>query len=99
MSGVIDRAPAAGTAGGSSLPGLVAPSSRSPAPRFVTDVIVELGLASAQDVEAAVEASKTSGERAEAFLVRSGTIDDQGLASALAERYGLDRLDPDRFAV
>jgi hypothetical protein len=80
-------------------PGLIAPSNRTPPPRFVTDVVLELGLASHDDVHAAVEAARTTGARAEAVLVQHGVLDDERLAHALAERYGLDRLDLDHFPV
>jgi Type II secretion system (T2SS), protein E, N-terminal domain len=80
-------------------PGLIAPSNRTPSPRFVTDVVLELGLASPDDVHGAVEAAKTSGGRPEAVLVQHGVLDDERLAYALAERYGLDRLDLDHFPV
>jgi hypothetical protein len=81
------------------VPGLIAPANRTPPPRFVTDVVLELGLASHDDVHAAVEAAKTTGARAEAVLVQHGVLDDERLALALAERYGLDRLDLDHFPV
>jgi hypothetical protein len=81
------------------IPGLIAPSTRTPGPRFVTDVVIGLGLASIDDVHAAVEAAKTSGERADAVLLRTGVLDEDRLSYALAERYGLDRLDLDHFAV
>ena len=53
------------------VPGLIAPSNRTPPPRFVTDVVLELGLASHDDVHAAVEAARASGGRPEAMLVRA----------------------------
>jgi Type II secretion system (T2SS), protein E, N-terminal domain len=81
------------------VPGLIAPANRTPAPRFVTDVVLELGLASHDDVHAAIDAAKTTGGRAEAVLVQHGVLDDERLARALAERYGLDRLDLDHFPV
>jgi hypothetical protein len=65
-------------------PGLIAPANPTPDPRFVTDVIVELGLAAPDDVQAAVEAARTSGGRPEAMLVRTGALDDDRLAVALA---------------
>src|ERR1700750_1573180 len=104
MSGVTEHAPVAGTAGGSSLPGVIAPSSRSPTPRFVTDGGLELGLASAgvasaEDVSAAVEAARAAGGQAEAVLVRTGVLDEDDLAVALAERFGLDRVDLAVFVV
>jgi Type II secretion system (T2SS), protein E, N-terminal domain len=80
-------------------PGLIAPANPTPDPRFVTDVIVELGLAAPEDVHAAVEAARTSGGRPETMLVRSGALDDDRLAVALAERYGLARLELEHFPV
>jgi len=80
-------------------PGLIAPADPAPGPRFVTDVIVELGLAAPDDVHAAVEAARASGGRPETILVRTGALDDDRLAIALAERYGLARLDLDHFPV
>jgi Type II secretion system (T2SS), protein E, N-terminal domain len=80
-------------------PGLIAPANPTPDPRFVTDVIVELGLAAPDDVHAAVEAARTSGGRPETMLVRTGALDDHRLAVALAERYGLPRLELDHFPV
>src|SRR4051794_2419484 len=79
--------------------GLIAPTDRTPPPRFVTDVVLELGLASHDDVNAAVDAGKTTGGRAEAILLDHGILDDERLARALAERYGLDRLELDEFPV
>jgi hypothetical protein len=81
------------------VPGLIAPLNRMPPPRFVTDVVLELGLVGHDDVHAAVEAAKATGGRAEAVLLENGALDDERLAHALAERYGLDRLDLDHFPV
>jgi type II secretion system (T2SS) protein E len=80
-------------------PGLIAPANRTPPARFVTDVVLELGLASHDDVNAAVDAARTTGARAEAVLVQHGVLDDERLAHAYAERFGLDRLDLDHFPV
>ena len=81
------------------VPGLIAPSNRTPPPRFVTDVVLELGLAGHDDVHAAVDAARATGARPEAVLLQNGVLDDERLAHALAERYGLDRLDLDHFPV
>jgi hypothetical protein len=81
------------------VPGLIAPANRTPPARFVTDVVLELGLASHDDVNAAVDAARTTGGRPETVLVQHGVLDDERLAYALAERYGLDRLDLDHFGV
>src|SRR5689334_3407035 len=89
MSELMAHAAVAGGAGGFAVPGLLPPASRAPAPRFVTDVVLELGLASEDAVKAG----------AEEVLVRTGVLDDEQLAHALAERYGLDRIDPGAFRV
>src|SRR3954454_10571652 len=81
------------------LPGVIAPSNRTPPPRFVTDVVLELDLAGHDDVRAAVDAARATGARPEAVLLQNGVLDDERLAHALAERYGLDRLDLEHFPV
>jgi len=81
------------------VPGLIAPSNRTPPPRFVTDVVLELGLAGHDDVHAAVDAARATGARPEVVLLGNGVLDEDRLAHALAERYGLDRLDLDHFPV
>jgi len=56
-------------------------------------VIVELGLASREAVDEALEVARNSGTAPERNLLESGTLTQDGLARALAERYGLDHLD------
>ena len=68
-------------------------------PRFLTDVIVELGLASREQVDEALESSRSSGTTPERVLLDSGALTQDGLARALAERYGLDHLDLGVFSV
>src|SRR5947209_3095795 len=41
--------------------GITRPSRRGSTPRFLTDVIVDMGLASREQVEEAIEASRTAG--------------------------------------
>src|SRR5437588_4161861 len=73
--------------------GVIAPSRRGGSSRFLTDVIVDLGLAGADKVQDAVSHARTSGTTPEQTLLSNGTITQEGLARALAERYGLDYLD------
>jgi type IV pilus assembly protein PilB len=80
-------------------PGVTKPSRRGSSSRFLTDVIVEMGLASHERVEQAIEASRGEGTTPERTLLISGAINPDGLARALAERYGLDHLDLDVFGV
>ena len=44
--------------------GITAPRARPGGPRFLTDVIVELGLAPRERVEEAIESARASGEHA-----------------------------------
>jgi type IV pilus assembly protein PilB len=79
--------------------GITRPTRRGSTPRFLTDVIVDMGLASRQQVEEAIEASRTAGTTPERVLLEKGALTQDGLARALAERYGLDHLDLGIFQV
>jgi type IV pilus assembly protein PilB len=79
--------------------GVTQPSRRGSSSRFLTDVIVEMGLASRERVDQAIEASRNEGTTPERVLLTAGAISADGLARALAERYGLDHLDLDVFPV
>ena len=79
--------------------GITKPSRRGSSPRFLTDVIVEMGLASRGQVEDALETSRISGTTPERVLLENAVITHDGLARALAERYGLDHLDLGVFSV
>jgi type IV pilus assembly protein PilB len=79
--------------------GVTQPSRRGSSSRFLTDVIVDMGFASRERVDAAIEASRNEGTTPERVLLASGAITSDGLARALAERYGLDHLDLDVFSV
>ena len=73
--------------------GLVPPTRRGAGARFISDVIVELGFASADRVSAAVEEAKSSGRTPEQLLVDAGALTSEQLARAIAERFGLDFVD------
>jgi type IV pilus assembly protein PilB len=79
--------------------GITRPSRRGSSQRFLTDVIVELGLASREQVEEALESSRSLGMTPERVLIDKGALSNDGLARALAERYGLDHLDLGIFSV
>jgi type IV pilus assembly protein PilB len=86
-------------AGGGEWSGITRPSRRGSSPRFLTDVIVDMGLASRGQVEDALESSRISGTTPERVLLDAGALTQDGLARALAERYGLDHLDLGVFSV
>ncbi|MFI5008690.1 MAG: GspE/PulE family protein [Solirubrobacterales bacterium] len=79
--------------------GLTKPSRRGSSSRFLTDVIVDMGLAPRARVEEAIESSRSTGTTPERVLVGDGALTTDGLARALAERYGLDHLDLSVFSV
>jgi type IV pilus assembly protein PilB len=79
--------------------GVTTPSRRGSSPRFLTDVIVDMGLVSRPQVEDALEVSRGSGMTPERVLLDRGALNHDGLARALAERYGLDHLDLGVFSV
>ena len=62
-------------------------------------MIVELGLASRTAVDEALEVARNSGTAPERLLLESGALTQDGLARALAERYGLEHLDLTSFSV
>ncbi len=79
--------------------GVTSPSRRGSSGRFLTDVIVDMALAPRERVDSAIESSRNEGITPERVLLASGAITSDGLARALAERYGLDHLDLDIFPV
>ncbi len=79
--------------------GVTQPSRRGSSSRFLSDVIVEMGLVSREQVDRAIESSRNEGTTPERVLLAGKALTPDGLARALAERYGLDHLDLDVFAV
>jgi type IV pilus assembly protein PilB len=80
-------------------PGLTPPSARGKSERRIGDILVELGYASREAVEAAVEAAREFGMPTGRMLVERGTVTPTQLARALAERFGLDHVDLNAFNV
>jgi type IV pilus assembly protein PilB len=72
--------------------GLTPPLKRKGS-RFISDVIVEVGYAPRERVDAAVEEAKSSGRTPEQVLVESGAISHDQLARATAQRFGLFHVD------
>ncbi len=79
--------------------GITSPSRRGSSSRFLTDVIVDMGLVARERVDDAIATSRSSGTTPERVLVEEGILSHDGLARALAERYGLDHLDLGVFSV
>ncbi len=85
--------------GEASRSGITRPSRRGSPRRFLTDVIVEMGLVSQRQADEAIETSRGSGTTPERVLLEQGVLNHDGLSRALAERYGLDHLDLNSFRV
>ncbi len=86
-------APAMPEPGPRPTPGLTPPRSRGRSQGFITDVLVELGYASPELVQGAVESARGAGRPPEALLLERGVINEDQLSRAIAERYGLDHVD------
>ena len=73
--------------------GIPPPRRRGGSGRFLTDVLVELGLCDAERVRRAIEESRVAGVPPERLLLDQRAITTDQLSRAIAERYGLDHLD------
>jgi predicted nucleic acid-binding Zn-ribbon protein len=79
--------------------GVIPPTTPGGRSGFLSDVIVELGFADREAVEQAVRAARSPGTTVARVLVDSGAIDEEQLAHATAERYGIAYIDLNVFAV
>jgi type IV pilus assembly protein PilB len=61
--------------------------------RFIPDVLVEMGFATRERVDEAVEQGKAAGRPAERLLLEAGVISADQLARATAQRFGLCHVD------
>jgi len=80
-------------------PGVTSPSLSGAGGRFLSDILVELGLVDEAQADEAVEAARNPGQTPEKVLLESGAITEDQLARALAERYGLDHIDLTEYPV
>jgi type IV pilus assembly protein PilB len=81
------------------IPGLSAPSRRGRSNRFIGDIVVDLGYAARESVEAAIAESRANGRRTGEVLVERGVLTPDQLARVVAERFGVDHLDLGVFKV
>jgi type IV pilus assembly protein PilB len=77
--------------------GITAPRAKGGTGRFLTDVIVVLGLLRREHGETAVEEAKATGQRPEQVMLSTGLLTGDQLARAIAERFGLDHVDLTRY--
>jgi type IV pilus assembly protein PilB len=79
--------------------GVTPAPSRAHTSRFLSDVIIELGFASRETVDAALEIARQQGTTPESVLLDQGSINQDQLSRAIAARHGLDHLDLGVFKV
>jgi type IV pilus assembly protein PilB len=72
--------------------GITKPRQAGGPARFLTDVIVDLGLVPRDRVVAAIDEARRSGRMPEDVLLEQALLTADGLARAVAERHGLDHL-------
>jgi len=75
--------------------GFTPPSQRSGAVKRIGDIIVELGFASREAVERAVDEARATGSTTGRTLLDGDVVTADQLARAVAERYGVDHVDLD----
>ena len=80
-------------------PGLHPPSQENHSGKFLTDIIRGAGLVSPEDIDRALAEARTAGVPPEQLLLERSLINDEQLARATAERYGLDFIDLAEFDV
>src|SRR3954463_1215495 len=73
--------------------GITTPSRRGGSGRVLTDVIVDLGFIDRGTMDLAIERGTEQGSSPERVLVTDGTLNDDQLSRAVAERFGLDHVD------
>jgi type IV pilus assembly protein PilB len=89
----------AASAGPFPVSGLRPPTKRTGVKRRIGDVIVQLGFAERELVEAVVERGRGDGMPLGQALIEAGIVDSAQLAQALAERNALDYVDLNAFDV
>ena len=83
----------------SSRPGLIPPVRRGRSSMFVGEIVVDLGYADRDAVDAAVAESRSTGRNTGTVLVERGTLSPYQLARVIAERFGVDFVDLGEFTV
>src|SRR3954451_20370569 len=73
--------------------GLTPPKEGAGGHRFVSDVIVELGMLPRERVDAAVEEARSSGRTPEQVLLAAGALTEDQLSRAIAQRFALQHVD------
>jgi type IV pilus assembly protein PilB len=95
------HAPPAGVPGGPPPPRAPGPADparpsgerRARAHKLIGDVVVELGFATREQVEAAVKDAQTAGVTTGSYMLQNGLLTHEQLARVVAERFGVEYID------
>src|SRR5215218_9602440 len=79
--------------------GITSPSRRGGSGRVLADVLVDLGFVERGVMDEAIEKAHSAGSAAERVLLGQGSITDDQLSRAVAERFGLDHVDLRNYKV
>ena len=79
--------------------GLTPPTQRGFSSRLIGDVVVDLGFATRDVVDAAVNVARTTGRTTGRVLLESGVLTADQLSRVVAERQGLEHVDLASFEV
>ncbi|MEA2340935.1 MAG: type pilus assembly protein PilB [Solirubrobacteraceae bacterium] len=79
--------------------GLTPPTQRGFSSRLIGDVVVDLGFATRDVVDAAVNVARTTGRTTGRVLLESGVLTADQLSRVVAERQGLEHVDLSSFEV
>ena len=95
----VPQAPAPPDPAAGEIPGVIPPRRRGHSGRFITDVLIELGYATKEQVDLAISESPGAGRSPEEILLEKSLINSDQLSRAVAERYGLDYIDLNTYQV
>ena len=95
----VPQAPAQPDSAAGEIPGVIPPRRRGHSGRFITDVLIELGYATQEQVDLAISESPAAGRSPEEILLEKSLINPDQLSRAVAERYGLDYIDLNVYQV
>ncbi len=79
--------------------GLTPPLGRGNSAMFITDVLIELGFATRERIDEAIQEARGAGRSPETLLLERKVIDSDQLSRAMAERYGLHHVDLNSYHV
>ena len=80
-------------------PGLIAPLKRGRSSRFIGEIVIDLGYADRDAVDAAIVEARANGRNTGSVLVERGVLSPYQLARVIAERFGVDFVDLGEFTV